>query len=87
VYDIPLRPGVYEVHLYFVASDPAGEKLSTFSVDINGVPVLQRFDVNSDALGDNIADERVFRDVSPAKDGILHLRFASGTRGSATECS
>lgn len=79
VYEIPLRPGVYEVHLYFVASDPSGEKPSNFSVDINGVPVLQRFDVNSDALGDNIADERVFRDVSPAKDGILHLRFASGS--------
>jgi hypothetical protein len=68
---------VYEVHLYFVASDPAGEKLSTFNVDINGARALQDFDVNSDALGDNIADERVFRDVSPAKDGILHLRFAS----------
>src|SRR5208283_3104747 len=79
VYEIPLRPGVYEVHLYFVVSDPSGEKPSNFSVDINGVPVLQRFDVNSDALGDNIADERVFRDVSPDKDGILHLRFASGS--------
>jgi hypothetical protein len=77
VYDIPLRPGVYEVHLYFVASDPDGEKQSTFRVYINGVPVLQGFDVNSDALGDNIADERVFRDVSPASDGMLHLRFGS----------
>ena len=77
VYDIPLGPGVYELHLYFVASDPAGEKLSTFRIDINGKPVLQGFDVNSDALGDDIADERVFRDVSPAKDGMLHLRFAS----------
>ena len=76
-YDIPLRPGVYEVHFYFVASDPAGEKLSTFHIDINGVPALQGFDVNSDALGDDIADERVFRDVSPAQDGMLHLRFGS----------
>ena len=76
-YDIPLRPGVYEVHLYFVASDPAGEKLSTFHIDINGVPALQGFDVNSDALGDDIADERVFRDVSPAQDGMLHLTFGS----------
>jgi hypothetical protein len=38
---------------------------------------LQAFDVNSDALGDDIADERVFRDVSPANDGMLHLRFGS----------
>jgi hypothetical protein len=77
VYDIPLRPGVYEVHFYFVASDPAGEKLSTFRIDINGVPALKGFDVNSDALGDDIADERVFRDVSPGQDGVLHLRFGS----------
>jgi hypothetical protein len=76
-YDIPLRPGVYELHLYFVASDPAGEKLPTFRIDINGEPVLQGFDVNSDALGDNIADERVFRDLSPANDGMLHLKFGS----------
>jgi hypothetical protein len=77
VYDIPLRPGVYEVHLYFVASDATSENLPTFSVSINGVQTLQGFDVNSDALGDNIADERVFRDVSPGSDGMVHIGFAS----------
>jgi hypothetical protein len=76
-YDVPLPPGVYEVHLYFVTADRAGEVTSTFSVGINGDTVLQGFDVNSDALGENIADERVFRDVSPAKDGYLHLAFTS----------
>jgi len=76
-YDIPLQPGVYELHLYFVTSERSGEAFSTFTVGINGNPVLQGFDVNSDAMGENIADERVFRDVSPSKDGWLHLSFTS----------
>lgn len=75
-YDIPLRPGVYELHLYFTTASAAGYPL-TFSVGINGAPVLEGFDVNSDAMGPNVADERVFRDVSPAKDGYLHLTFTS----------
>lgn len=76
-YDIPLKPGVYELHLYFVTSDRASENYSTFSVLINGDPILRGFDINSDALGENIADERVFRDISPAKDGVLHIGFTS----------
>jgi hypothetical protein len=76
-YDIPLPPGVYELHLYFVTSTSASDAPVTFSIGINGTTVLQGFDVNSDALGEDIADERVFRDVSPDKDGVLHLRFTS----------
>jgi hypothetical protein len=74
-YDIPLRPGVYELHLYFVAPEPDLSDLSTFSVYVNGDKVLSGFDVRSDALGANIADERVFRDIAPRSDGILHLGF------------
>jgi hypothetical protein len=76
-YDIPLKPGVYELHLYFVTSDRSSENYSTFSVSVNGEHILQGFDINSDALGENIADERIFRDVSPSKDGVLHLGFTS----------
>ena len=76
-YDIPLPPGAYELHLYFVTTDRASDTTPTFSVGINGKTVLQGFDVNSDALGENIADERVFRDVSPSPDGYLHLSFTS----------
>jgi hypothetical protein len=76
-YDIPLQPGVYELHLYFVTTERSSDENSTFSIGINGATVLAGFDVNSDALGDNVADERVFRDVSPAKDGYLHLAFTS----------
>ncbi len=62
-YDIPLKPGVYELHLYFVTQDTALEA-PTFTVSVNGEPILTGFDVNSDALGENIADERIFRDIS-----------------------
>jgi hypothetical protein len=74
-YDIPLRPAVYELHLYFVATESDPSELSTFSVSVNGDKVLEGFDVRSDALGANIADERVLRDISPASDGMLHLSF------------
>jgi hypothetical protein len=76
-YDIPLQPGLYELHLYFVTSERSSESLSTFSVKINGNLVLGGFDINSDALGENIADERIFRDISPASDGVLHIDFTS----------
>jgi hypothetical protein len=76
-YDIQLRPGVYELHLYFVAPETESNDLSTFSIYINGDNVLPAFDIRSDALGANIADERVLRDVSPASNGLLHLGFTS----------
>jgi len=77
-YDIPLKPGSYELHLYF--STPNSDVVSTFNVAINGETVLPGFDVNEDALGQDIADERVFRGVSPGKDGFLRINF-SGAMG------
>jgi hypothetical protein len=44
--------------------------------------ILDFFDVVADAAGANISDARVFRDVSPAEDGLLHLSFVS-RRGTA----
>ena len=76
-YDIALQPGVYEVHLYFIAEEANSTSLSTFTVYANEDRVLPGFDVRTDALGANIADERVFRDVSPASNGYLHLGFTS----------
>ncbi len=76
-YDIPLKPGDYELHLYFFTPNRSSDALSTFNVRINGNLVLRGFDINEDAMGENVADERVFRDVSPAADGVLHVSFAS----------
>ncbi len=72
-YAIPLRPGSYELHLFFSAPN---ETVSTFDVAINGESVLEGFDVNKDAMGSGIADERVFRNISPGSDGILRLQFS-----------
>ena len=76
-YEIPLRPGTYELHLYFVSAEPSASSPPTFSVTANEKPLLSAFDVNSDALGGNIADERVFRDIHPAANGFLNLAFSS----------
>ncbi len=89
-YDIPLAPGAYELHLHFaetgladfISAESSGEGQRLFRVFANGKQLLELFDVVADAAGANTADERVFRDIAPAKDGFLHLSFAS-QRGAA----
>lgn len=84
-YDIPLEPGSYELHLYFaetglgdfISAESSGEGQRLFRVFANGKEILNAFDVVADADGSNIADERVFRNISPADDGLLHLSFTS----------
>ncbi len=84
-YDIPLKPGSYELHLHFaetgladfISAESSGEGQRLFRVSANGNPILTAFDVVADAAGSNVADERVFRNISPAGDGLLHLSFAS----------
>jgi hypothetical protein len=77
-YDIPLAPGLYELHLFFVASQPEDFKASFFNVGANGQSLLESFNISSDALGLNVADERVFKNIYPDKDGYLHLTFSMG---------
>jgi hypothetical protein len=81
-YDIPLRPGNYELHLYFLETHygpgsigGGGETSRMFNVLLNGRPVLKLFDIIKDAGGNNVGNERVFKDVTPAADGYLHLNF------------
>ncbi|MFL6449972.1 MAG: malectin domain-containing carbohydrate-binding protein [Bryobacteraceae bacterium] len=84
-YDIPLKTGVYELHLFFaetglsdfISAESSGEGQRLFRVSANGKLILDVFDVVADAAGTNIADERVFRNISPAADGLLHLSFTS----------
>ena len=80
-YDIPLPLGVYELRLHFAETlygetNPAGggETSRLFNIYVDGTEVLDQFDVICDA-GANMADIRVFKDISPAADGKLHLRF------------
>ena len=86
-YDIPLKQGVYELHLHFAETvygehNPGGggETSRLFQVDSNDKQLLGYFDVVSDAHGASTADERVFKDISPASDGKLHLRFTHRVR-------
>jgi hypothetical protein len=83
-YDIPLAPGSYELRLYFADAffgennpDGGGEGSRIFDVLANGALLLKNFDVISDAGGSNTADVKVFKDMHPAADGMLHLSFRS----------
>ncbi len=87
-YNIPLKPGVYELHLHFAeitfdnpSLESSGEGERLFDVYLNDKLRLNRFDIISDAAGSNTADERVFKDVAPAANGFLHLEFRSYVRG------
>jgi hypothetical protein len=89
-YDIPLRPGTYELRLHFAETlygpenaGGGGEGSRTMTVAINGQTALHEFDVLADAGGERTAEVRVFHDISPASDGKLHLSFSSGGSGSA----
>jgi hypothetical protein len=80
-YDIPLAPGTYELRLHFAETlygennvAGGGETSRVFNVLINGVQALREFDVISE-VGASTADVRAFKDIGPAADGKLHLKF------------
>lgn len=84
-YDIPVKPGLYELHLHFAETlygqtplDGA-EARRCFDVTLNGRPLLQHLDISDDAGGPDIADIKVFDNVQPAADGRLHLAFSGFT--------
>jgi hypothetical protein len=84
-YDIPLKAGVYELRLYFAETmfgennaAGGGEAARLFEVRLNDKTLLSYFDVISDA-GPSVADIKVFKDVSPGPDGMIHLEFVSNT--------
>jgi hypothetical protein len=73
-YAIPLRAASYELHLYFAETGVSSEAQRSVDVSINGKPVSP-LDVASDAGGVDTATVKIFRDVSPGKDGYLRLMF------------
>lgn len=89
-YDVPLKPGTYELHLHFAETfygpedaGGGGEGSRIMTVTANGKPLLVDFDALADAGGGRIADVRVFADIRPADDGLLHLNFSSMKGGRA----
>jgi hypothetical protein len=79
-YNIPMAPSSYELRLFFVSPARAGdEKIAGFNIALNGKPLLESYDILMSANGTDIADEQVFRDVSPGEDGYLRLWFSNHT--------
>jgi hypothetical protein len=83
-YDIPLRKGIYELRLHFAetvygpeSAGTGGEGSRIMTVRANGKPLLTGFDVVADAGAGSTADVKVFPDIAPAADGMLHLEFAA----------
>jgi hypothetical protein len=88
-YNIPLKPGTYELRLHFAETfygpenaGGGGEGSRIMTVLANGQPLLHDFDVLADSGGDRTAEAKIFPDISPAVDGQLHLSFSSGKGGS-----
>jgi hypothetical protein len=85
-YNIPLKPGMYELRLHFAETQygpenagGGGEGSRTMTVTVNGETLLRDFDVLADAGGERTAEVKVFYNVSPASDGQLHLNFSAGS--------
>jgi hypothetical protein len=83
-YDIPLKPGTYELRLHFAetvygpeSTGTGGEGNRIMTVRANGKVILARFDVAMDAGASGAADVKVFPDIAPDRGGYLHLEFAS----------
>jgi hypothetical protein len=86
-YDIPLPGGVYELRLYFVepvigreGGAPGGEGSRVVQVSANGKRLLRDLDILAEA-GPLAPDVKVFKDISPAADGKLHLEFSGSGPG------
>lgn len=81
-YAIPLKPGVYEMELFFAETlfgdgNPlgGGETSRQFDVHANGLRLTTGLDILADAGMPNSVDSRVFKDLGPGPDGILHVKF------------
>jgi hypothetical protein len=81
-YDIPLKPGVYELRLLLMETfwgrgnrTLSGDATRRFNVSLNGRPLLSDLDLLADAGFFHLPADRVFKDISPAPDGFLHLAF------------
>jgi hypothetical protein len=82
-YGIPLKKGIYELRLHFAetvygpeSAGTGGEGSRIMTVHANGKTLLTRFDIVADAGASRTADIKVFTDIQPAPDGLLHLEFA-----------
>jgi regulation of enolase protein 1 (concanavalin A-like superfamily) len=85
-YSLPVLPGKYQVHLRFAETflKNVGERV--FDVLINGKKVLVDFDILKEAGASNKALDKIFKDISPDTDGMIHLHFVASVQN-AKVCS
>jgi hypothetical protein len=72
----PVPAGTYEVHLLFAETAGILENSRSVTYSINGGPA-NNLDVVDDAGANDIATTKVFLDVSPQSDGMIHLDFTT----------
>jgi hypothetical protein len=72
----PVPPGVYEVHLSFAETAGLQENSRNVAFSINGGAV-NTLDVTDDAAGDDTATTKVYTDVEPRSDGMIHINFTT----------
>jgi hypothetical protein len=72
----PVPPGIYEVHLLFAETSGLLENTRNVTFSINGGATTS-LDVVDDAGGDDIATTKVFVDVKPQSDGMIHVDFTT----------
>jgi hypothetical protein len=72
----PVPDGTYEVHLLFAETAGILENSRNVTFAING-GAANNLDVVDDAGGNDSAITKVFPDVTPQSDGMIHLDFAT----------
>jgi hypothetical protein len=72
----PAPPGTYEVHLLFAETAGFQENSRFVGFSINGKP-LTTLDLVDDAGGNDISTTKVYLDVQPENDGIIHVDFST----------
>jgi len=72
----PVKPGEYEIHLYFAETTDLQVATHVTTLSINAGPDIN-FDVVDNAGGDGIATSYVLAGIRPEKDGAIHVDYTS----------
>ena len=79
-YSIPVSPGLYAVRLKFAEWQHQEYFERPMHVEINGLRVLNDFDIAHAAGGSRTAVDKAFHYIVPDADGNLTIRFLGATR-------
>lgn len=74
-YDVPLKPGAYQLRLSFGAPPRSSGSIPGFRVLLNGALLMDRLDPPPAPCDPATPVERIFSNVHPSPDGQLHLQF------------